>query len=324
MDLPAQVSEFHEISLDMPLHLAVGMFDGVHLGHQAVIESAMHIARKGNGVAGVLTFSPHPSRILKPDNPTRLIMPDWIKARTLFDLGVELLITKNFTMEYSAIQAEDFVAMLKTAMPTLKSLHVGENFRFGKGRRGDSALLVEQARLHSINVFSIDRIKYNGQPISSSRIRGELIEGNIPEVNAMLGYPYYAKGKTIPGSKRGREMGFPTLNFQWEPELPPRYGVYAVTIRNEAAKTVVPGVANYGVRPTVTDDKTPVLEVHLLQSVQLDTSSEMVIDWHDFLRAEKKFANMEALSEQIRKDVDSAREVIKEGTLLSFHPDTLK
>lgn len=311
MGRPQAVSDFSEVQLRQPLHLAIGMFDGIHLGHQAVIESALNAARLSSGVGGVLTFTPHPSRILTPQNPTLLLMPDTIKAQTLFRLGVRLLINKPFTLEYAGVQAKDFLPLLHTALPTLASIHVGENFRYGQARKGDIAQLEMDARRRQLNIYSVDRIKYNGEPISSSRIRRDIATGNMPEVNTMLGYNYYTLGAVIPGSQRGRTMGYPTLNFAWQPELPPRYGVYAVTLSTAEGQERVPAVANYGVRPTVTDDTTPVLEVHRLTNQNIPHDGIMRVEWHDFIRPEQKFSGMDALKAQIGKDVAQARAVFE-------------
>ncbi len=140
-----------------PLHLAIGMFDGVHLGHQSVIESAIHSARRSGGLAGVLTFSPHPSVLFRPDNPTPLLMPAAMKRAVLARLGVDFLIEQNFSHEYAAIEAQDFVAHLRRHLPQLTALYVGENWRFGRGRVGDVALLNELARAAGMSVFSAQR-----------------------------------------------------------------------------------------------------------------------------------------------------------------------
>lgn len=307
MKLPATVADFAEVDLaGRPLFLAIGMFDGVHLGHQAVIESAVHCAASSDGVAGVLTFHPHPSRLFRPDDPTLLLMPPNLKARRLRALGVSLLIQKEFTRDFGAIPADDFLPHLKRALPTLRSVHVGENFRFGKGRAGDIEALVVSGKQHGIGVFSAERLRWNGEAISSTRIRSCLREGQIEEANALLGYPYFAEGAIVPGEQRGRALGFPTLNFDWSPELQPRHGVYAVRVRAEKI-AVLPGVANYGLRPTFGEAATPRLEVHVLVETTLQLGDQARVDWLAFLRDEQTFPNPDALRAQIRSDVQAAR-----------------
>ena len=288
-----------------PLHLAIGMFDGLHLGHQSVIESAIHSARRSGGLAGVLTFWPHPSALFRPENPTLLLMPVPMKRAVLGRLGVDVLIEQNFTREYAAIEARDFIAHLRRHLPHLTALYVGENWRFGRGRTGDVALLNEEARKVGLSVFSAPRLNHNGAPISSSRIRELLAEGAITDVNAMLGYSYFTDGIVERGRQLGRTIGFPTLNIAWEPEAKPRYGVYAVQVFT-GPQQPVKGVANYGLRPTVGPATRPLLEVHLLEASSLTYGDKLTVQWLQFLRPESKFGSLEELRRQIENDRKSA------------------
>lgn len=308
MNLPAAVSDFHEVDLgERPLFLAVGMFDGVHLGHQAVISSAVNSAARVSGVAGVLTFHPHPSRLFRPEQPTELLMPFAIKTRRLLAMGAALVINKEFDAAYAAIAADDFLIHLKQKLPTLHAVHVGENFRYGRGREGDIACLVESGKTAEVAVYSAERLRWNGEPISSTRIRDCLREGRIDEANALLGYSYFSEGEVTTGDSRGRGLGFPTLNFEWEPELQPRYGVYAVTVRSEVDGQPLPGVANYGLRPTFGEASQPRLEVHVLVPTRLRPGDFARVDWRAFLREERRFSSPDELKDQIARDVDAAR-----------------
>ena len=288
-----------------PLHLAIGMFDGVHLGHQSVIEAAVHSARRSTGQAGVLTFWPHPSALFRSGNPTRLIMPVEIKRTVLARLGVDTVIEQNFSAEFAAVEARDFVALLRRHLPQLTAIYVGENWRFGRGRLGDVPLLVEEASQAGLTVFSAPGLNYNGAPISSSRIRERLAAGDMAEVNAMLGYSYFTSGVVEQGRQLGRTIGFPTLNLRWEPELKPAYGVYAVKVLAPGAKPVK-GVANYGIRPTVELAARPLLEVHLLESPVPAYGDAITVHWLHFLRPENKFGSVEELRIQIEKDRQNA------------------
>ena len=288
-----------------PLHLAIGMFDGVHLGHQSVIEAAIHSARRSGGLAGVLTFAPHPSVLFRPASPTLLLMPPAAKRAVLARLGVDVLIEQNFTREYAAIAAEDFVPQLRRHLPHLAALYVGENWRFGRGRAGDVALLVAEATKAGLSVYSAPRLNHNGAPISSSRIRELLAAGDIAGVNAMLGYTYFSEGVVEQGRQLGRTIGFPTLNVAWRPELAPRYGVYAVEVATGLNRPVK-GVANYGLRPTVTSASQPLLEVHLLEDSPLSYGDALTVNWLHFLRPESKFDSLEALRRQIAADRNAA------------------
>lgn len=291
-----------------PLHLAVGMFDGVHLGHQSVIAAAIHSAGREDGLAGVLTFWPHPSKLFRHADATQLLMPLEEKERFLTELGVDCIIAQEFTRDFAAVPAEDFPRYLKDKLPTLRAIYVGENFRFGKGRRGDVAQLVAHSRALGLHVFSAERIKVDGEPISSTRIRECLRAGDMGQANALLGYAYRTRGLVVPGRQLGRDLGFPTLNLHWEPELKPPYGVYAVAVRETVSNNWIHGVANYGLRPTVTDgDVRPLLEVHLLtDSTTLGPGSELEVEWWRFLRGEKKFAGLGELKAQIAEDREAA------------------
>ena len=284
-----------------PLHLAIGMFDGMHLGHQSVIEAAIHSARRCGGLAGVLTFAPHPSVLLRPENPTRLLMPPAMKRTVLARLGVDVLIEQNFSREYADLAATDFVPHLRRHLPHLAAVYVGENWRFGRDRTGDVALLNAEAKKAGLSVYSAPRLNHNGAPISSTRVRELLAAGDIAGVNALLGYTYFAEGVVEHGRELGRTIGFPTLNLAWAPELKPRYGVYAVEVtagRNPAGR----GVANYGLRPTVAQTTQPLLEVHLLEQSALTYGDEITVNWLHFLRPESKFGSIDALRAQIEMD----------------------
>lgn len=312
MNLPAQLASLDEAAAlpPRPLHLAIGMFDGVHLGHRAVIDAAVHSARASGALSAVLTFWPHPSTVFRPENPTRLIQTADTKARLLNSLGVDGVISQEFTRALGAIAAEEFLPWLKQRLPRLTAIYVGENFRFGHARRGDVALLVTSGRRHGVHVFSAPRVNLDGEPISSTRIRAQLEAGDIEAANALLGYPYFAHGRVTAGKKLGRTIGFPTLNIPWSPELRPRFGVYAVRIglaETAVAVPLQPAVANYGVRPTVENTTEPRLEVHVLGACELGEGDTVKVDWLRFIRPEMKFANVDELRAQIARDRDAAQ-----------------
>jgi riboflavin kinase/FMN adenylyltransferase len=312
---PLQFSGLYQVRLPLstgsgpaaarPLHLAIGMFDGLHLGHQSVIESAVRSARRSGGQAGVLTFWPHPSVLFRPDQPTRLLMPAPMKRLVLARLGVDVVIEQNFSAEFAAVEAADFVPMLRRHLPQLVALYVGENWRFGRGRQGDVPVLVDEARRAGLTVFSAPRLNYNGAPISSSRIRELLATGAIAEANELLGYSYFTEGVVERGKQLGRTIGFPTLNIAWEPEAKPAYGVYAVEVA-VGLKKPLRGVANYGLRPTVEQTTRPLLEVHLLEPSSLTYGDKVTVNWLQFQRPEAKFGSVEEMRLQIAKDRETA------------------
>jgi riboflavin kinase/FMN adenylyltransferase len=285
-----------------PLHLAIGMFDGVHLGHRAVIDAAIQSARRSSGLAGAFTLWPHPSALLNPSQPVRLIAGPELRARLLGEAGLDFVITQPFTPEFAAVEAEEFLPLLKQHLPALSAIYVGENWRYGRGRRGDIAKLIADARHHHLSVMSAQRINHNGEPISSTRIRECLRRGEIEEANTLLGYTYFSEGIVTPGKQLGRALGFPTLNVPWTPALQPRLGVYAVRVSSETFLAPYPAVANYGLRPTVEDAVQARLEIHVLGDCPFGKGDAVRIEWLKFFRPEQKFSDLTQLRAQIARD----------------------
>jgi riboflavin kinase/FMN adenylyltransferase len=314
MNSHAQIDGVEHAALPpRPLHLAIGMFDGLHRGHRAVIDAAVQAAKAAGALSAALTFWPHPSALFRPAQPTRLIQPPATKARMLGGLGVDAVITQPFTPALAAIEAEEFLPWLARALPRLAAVYVGENFRFGRGRRGDVALLVTTGRALGVRVFGAPRVSLDGAPISSTRIRALLEAGEVGAANALLGYAYFAHGYVVPGKRLGRTIGFPTLNVPWAPELRPRLGVYAVRVAAApaAADGWQPGVANYGLRPTVETATEPRLEVHVLGPCALGEGDHVKVEWLRFLRPEARFAGLGELRAQIARDRAAAEEFFR-------------
>jgi riboflavin kinase/FMN adenylyltransferase len=285
-----------------PVFLAIGMFDGVHLGHRAVISAAVQSAQRGTGLSAVLTFWPHPSRLFRSDDPVRQIQGPEMRARHLFSLGVDVVITEPFTSDFAALEAEELVPTLRRALVGLQTIYVGENWRFGRGRRGDVNLLLEEGRKVGLSVFSAPRVNFDGVPISSTRIRKDLEAGEMSRANSMLGYSYASEGMVTPGKRLGRTLGFPTLNVPWNPELRPRYGVYLVRIRRLGTTHWQPAVANYGLRPTTETVTEPRLEVHVLGPCAEAEGDRVEVEWLEFVRPEQRFSSLDALKAQIAQD----------------------
>ncbi len=314
MNFPASVSGFEALKgLKAPLYLAIGVFDGMHRGHKAVVGSAVLAAKEAGGVSGVLTFDPHPSRLFRGAEGTRLILPISEKIRLLHDAGVAVVIGKQFDADFAAIEALEFAAFLKAALPGLEGISVGSNFRFGRQRAGDAELLKASGKAVGLKVVVVERLRYEGEAISSTRIRTALEAGAIESVNALLGYSYGFSSEVIGGAKKGRELGFPTLNLPWAPECLPRFGVYRVRLRPRDGNEWVNGIANYGVKPTVSSDAKPALEVHLLEGTELGPGAAVEVEWLGFLRGEQKFENEEVLRAQIAKDVAWACKQARDG-----------
>ncbi len=293
-----------------PLHLAIGMFDGVHLGHQAVLKAAVQSARRSGGVAAVLTFDPHPSRLFSPSTPVRLIMDRERRVVALCRLGLSAVIVQPFDAAFAAIEAEEFLPRLRADLPNLHTVYVGENWRFGRGRRGDVAQLVAEAKKLGLHVVSAPRINGDGEPISSTRIRALLLEGRIDQANVLLGSAYTSEGVVTGGKRLGRTIGFPTLNLPWAPDLQPRLGVYVVSVqRADGSDRPLRAVANYGLRPTVeTAAGAAQLEVHVLEGTcPYSAGDALLVEWLAFLRPEQRFANVDELRAQIARDAAAAR-----------------
>ena len=298
---------FLELSeLKQSLSLALGVFDGIHLGHQALIGRAVEHAKKEQGLSGVVTFEPHPIAVLAPERaPRRLLASLAHKERILDELGVDLLIVVPFDREFAELEPEAFLAQLGKA-PRLSYLTMGSDWRFGKGRRGDISLLQDFGRSEEIRVEPVDAVMMAGERISSTRIRQALRDGSLIAANEMLGRAYSVMGEVLKGKQLGRKIGFPTANLIPDNEQLPSEGVWAVDCRREGGDWH-PAVANLGRRPTVESDLERVLEVHLLDWEGELYGQTLEVRFRRFLRSEKKFDDLEALKAQIVLDVETAR-----------------
>jgi len=292
-------------SLGVPLHLALGVFDGVHLGHQAVIERAVQAAHRDGGLAGVLTFDPHPIRVIAPAKaPSALLETLEHKAQVMNDLGVQLLIPLHFDQELAAMEASDFIANLLAA--PVRTIAVGEDWRFGHHRSGDVTMLQKESATHGFRLEAVPPVMHEGERISSTRIRQAIRDGNLTSAEQMLGRPFTVTGKVVEGKKLGRTIGFPTANLATgDAQLPPS-GVWVVRARLPDGADVS-GVANIGVCPTV-GETTRTLEVHLLDFQGDLYGKSLEIQFLNYLRPEAKFPSIEALRIQIQLDTNTARE----------------
>ncbi|MGB2266696.1 MAG: bifunctional riboflavin kinase/FAD synthetase [Akkermansiaceae bacterium] len=294
--------------VDGSLHLALGVFDGLHIGHQKVIGNVVESARKEGGLAGVLTFEPHPIRILAPHLAPRRILASLNHKRELLDqLGVDLMIVVHFTREFADCEAETFLRSLVDACSDLKTVSIGEDWKFGKNRQGDVAMLRKLGSLHGFSVISSSAVMIDGERVSSTRIRQAIRDGNIKAAHAMLGRPYTVLGEVIEGRQLGRQWGFPTANLRVFNEQLPADGVWCVTARLGDG-SVVKGVGNLGVRPTVEGGEAKrMLEVHLLDFNQDVYGEAMEVEFLKYIRPEQKFESIEDLRGQIQRDVDACR-----------------
>lgn len=300
----------------MATHLSIGVFDGVHAGHRAVLASARAAADAEGGEVVALTFEPHPSRLLRPAEPTLLILGRGQREERLLEAGADRVAVQPFDESHRAIEAERYLGWLVSAFPGLRSVHVGDNFRFGRGRRGDPALLAELGRPSGIPVRAAAAVAVAGAPASSSRIREALSAGDVGLANAMLVRPYEAEGVITPGRQLGRRLGLPTLNLPWEPELRPAYGVYAAEVMS-ASGVAEPAVINWGVRPTVESGPVaPLVEAHLLRPAgRVPVPGDTVrVRWLGRIRAEARFAGLDELRAQVERDKAAAGRLLGLGS----------
>ena len=284
--------------------VAIGNFDGVHLGHQALLKHAKTLGAK----LGVLVFEPHPQEFFKPGGERFRLTPFRAKARLLERVGVDVLYALHFDAAFAALSAEDFVAKVLVDGLGAKHVVVGQDFQFGKGRAGNIDLLKARGREKGFAVSTFDLIGAGPEAkISSTRIR-EALRAGKPEVAAeLLGHAWTVEGRVEHGDQRGRTIGFPTANVSLEGYLEPALGVYAVRV--EIAGKLYNGVANFGRRPTF-DKKDVLLEVHIFDFTGDIYGQQIVVSFVSYLRPEMKFSGLEALKTQIAKDSERARALL--------------
>lgn len=291
---------------------AIGNFDGVHLGHQAVLGAARDHARSQELFFGVLTFEPHPRTVLRPDPQPFRLTPSLIKRRHFEMLGVDLMVEMTFNLALARVPAPSFVEDILVGQLGLAQIVVGWDFCFGKNREGNAVVLREIGTKLGFEVSIIRPVSDAEEEVySSNLIREHLRNGQPASAAALLGHLWEIVGTVEKGEERGRTIGFPTANIALGDYLVPKMGVYAVRAGHDAGGDTVwrDGVANIGVRPTVGADA-PLLELHLL-----DFDGDLYgQDWRvalvDFIRPEKKFDGLEALKKQIHADAREARQVL--------------
>lgn len=296
-------------TLPGPIFLAVGVFDSVHLGHRAVIDQAIRGAKTAGGTAVALTFDPHPAAILRPHRAPPLLTSTRHKLRLLRQIGVQHTLVVEFTSAFASTPPEEFISELVSAARPLQQVCVGENWAFGKGRSGNLALLRSLGWKFGFDAVGLPAVTVGGESVSSTAIRTAVENGNLNLAARLLGRDFSVLGKVAEGRKLGRTIGFPTANLLPESEQLPPNGVYAVNVAT--GNEVRPGVANIGIRPTVTPNETGrVLEAHLFDFSGDLYGCDLEISFLRFLRPEHKFPNLDALRTQIAADVSHARSVL--------------
>lgn len=293
--------------------VAIGNFDGVHLGHRTVLAQAAAIAERLKCRLGVLIFEPHPREFFHPEAPRFRLTPLREKARLLEAAGVDLLYVERFDAGLAAQPADDFVRRILVEGLGVAHIVVGYDFRFGEGRKGDAAMLARAGKIAGFGVSVTDVVKttLSGEPYSSSRIRGHLREGRPRRAAELLGHWWSVEGHVASGDQRGRTIGFPTANLRLDDCIEPQHGVYAVRaqLTDGPDAGLYDGVANLGLRPTF-GKKDVVLEVNLFDYSGDLYGRVLRVTFIEFIRAERKFDGLDSLKAQISADSLSARALL--------------
>jgi riboflavin kinase/FMN adenylyltransferase len=295
-------------ALRQPVWLAIGVFDGVHQGHRAVMRAALDGAAAGGGVAVAMTFDPHPARIMRPEFAPKLLTSTAHKARLIEAVGLPYLLVVHFDEGFSAQPPEEFVREIAGACGALRQICVGEDWVFGAKRAGNVALLDKLGAELGFTVNAVKSVKAASQVVSSTRIREAVASGALDLANELLGRAYTILGSVEPGDQLGRTIGFPTANLRAHAEQFPPNGVYAVRVALDGETRN--GVANIGYRPTVAEGVERKLEVHLFDFAGDLYGRDLEVEFVKFLRPEQKFAGVEELQAQISRDAALAREVL--------------
>jgi riboflavin kinase/FMN adenylyltransferase len=303
------LDSFSELSkISGPHCVAIGVFDGVHLGHQALIRRAISEAERMRGSAVVLTFHPHPARVLRPASAPHLLTSTPHKLRLIEALGCQYLLIATFDSAFAAQPPEVFIEALVRAAGSLRMICVGHNWAFGKGRSGNVPMLAALGERFGFETLEIEPVEVDGELVSSTRIRKAVETGDFTTARRLLGRDYTILGTVVPGAGRGGGIGFPTANLSTHNERFPPNGVYAV--RALLDSRWYNGVANVGVRPTVGGTVDRVLEVHIFDYSGDCYGHDLEVKFERFLRSEQKFSSLEELRAQIVRDAAEARRLL--------------
>lgn len=288
-----------------PLFLAIGVFDGVHLGHQAVISTSAKHARVENGTPVVVTFDPHPEKVLRPESAPHLLTATQHKVELIRRLGAAHLLIIRFDKEFARTSPEEFVQLLVANSAPLREICVGHEWSFGKDRAGNLDLLKQLGAEFNFDVIGIPPVKVNAEVVSSTAIRQAIDCGDFARAAEMLGRDYTILGTVVRGDDLGKKIGFPTANLSAHSEQFPPNGVYVADASLDGQ--TYRGVVNLGVRPTLSAKAERILEIHLLDFARDLYGQDIEVRFIKYLRPEKKFSDVPALAAQIRRDIETAR-----------------
>lgn len=293
-----------------PIAVTIGNFDGVHLGHQALLDELSQVARQRELQTAVVIFEPHPREFFTPQQAPVRLTNLREKLEQLRKIGVDRVHVCRFNAHFAKMTAEDFIHTLSENMHAQFVL-IGDDFRFGSGRVGNFPLMEKIGLQRGFDVRAMCSVLHEGVRISSTEIRAALAEGKVRLAQGYLGRPYSISGRVVHGDATGRKLGFPTANLQLKHNQPPLQGIYVVEVHSDGLG-VLQGVASLGVRPTVKQDAKPVLEVHLFEFDRQIYGKHLRVEFLEKLRDEEKYPSLEALTRQIALDVENAKQWFRE------------
>lgn len=293
-----------------PVAITIGNFDGVHLGHQALLDELRAVAQQRGLKTAVVIFEPHPREFFTPQQAPVRLTSLREKLEQFREMKVDRVHVCRFNAHFAKMSAEDFMHALSEKMHA-KFVLIGDDFRFGSGRVGDFALMEKVGLQHGFDVRAMHSVLHGGVRVSSTAIRAALAGGKVRLARSYLGRPYSISGRVVHGDATGRKLGFPTANLQLKHNQPPLKGIYVVEVHSDGLG-VLQGVASLGVRPTVKQDAKPVLEVHLFEFDRQIYGRHLRVEFLEKLRDEEKYPSLEALTRQIALDVENAKQWFRE------------
>jgi riboflavin kinase/FMN adenylyltransferase len=295
-----------------PSVVSIGFFDGVHLGHRAIIVRALDHARTAGLRSVIVTFDRHPLQIVRPESAPPLLMTTARRARTLAETGADVIVVLAFDEHLRMLSPEAFVAQVLRSSLDVRHLVVGHNFRFGHRAAGDVALLEELGRRDGFTVDGVDLVMAEGEPISSTRIRAALAAGDVATAARLLGQPFTIDGRVVPGDHRGRSLGYPTANITFDPGcVVPATGVYAGMLTHADGRTL-PALTSIGTNPQFNGTALRV-EAYILDFDEDLYGIEVAVDLRHRLRGQQRFADVDGLIAAMDDDVREARKMLGTG-----------
>lgn len=305
-------TNFEEIQKIKNPILTIGAFDGVHVGHQKIIEQLNKIGNEVGGESVIFTFSKHPRMVLQPDtHGLKLLQSQEEKLEKLEKLGLKHIILYPFTKEFANITAEDFLKHFLLEKLGIHTLVIGYDHQFGKNREGNFNYLQEQSKILPFNVMEIDAQEVDAVNVSSSKIRQAITNGDMQTASHYLNEPFQLWGKVVHGNKLGRTIGYPTANIELNDSLKiiPKMGVYGIQIHLEDNRTLQ-GMLNIGIKPTINEGNNVSIEAHIFDFSENIYDLRIKVDLIQFIREEKKFTSVNELKEQLEKDEKLVRSLL--------------